>query len=407
MSRPSARVVVVGDELLSGRIADTNTAFLGRLLADMGLSLRGVTVVGDDDRAIRAALRATRADVVFVCGGLGPTPDDRTLAAVAGELRLRLASDPVTLAKVRERYRRRGRCMPVLARRQALVPEGARLLDNPVGMVPGIVVERGSRLLIMLPGVPAEFRAVARNALPLLRARFGTASHHTVKVRVIGVPESRMAQLVAPLLRRTLGATAAYYPSTSGVDLVLRARSAAEVSRLAARTRRLFDTAVYEVGERSLAEVAGELLRNRRLTLATAESCTGGLVAYLVTSVSGSSDYFRGGVVAYSNELKLLVCGVKARTLQRFGAVSVEAVCEMAQGVRQLVGADVGVAVSGIAGPGGGTDEKPVGLVHIAAACGRVRANEQHLFNGDRQMVREQAAAAALDLLRRTLLTKR
>ncbi|MBM3314788.1 competence/damage-inducible protein A, partial [candidate division WOR-3 bacterium] len=200
--------------MLSGRVVDTNSAFLGRALADVGLRLSRIIKVGDSEMDIRAALRPARAGVVFVCGGLGPTPDDRTMAAVARELRLRLATDNELVEQMKARFRRRGKSMPGLARRQAQVPSGARLLENPAGMVPGVVVERGRRLAILLPGVPQEFRAVVTTGVvPFLIERYRPRPPETLNVRAFGVPESRVAERLAPVLRGLPRVQPAFYPS--------------------------------------------------------------------------------------------------------------------------------------------------------------------------------------------------
>lgn len=374
------------------------------MLDDLGLKLARVVRVADSVPAIRAALRAESADLLFVVGGLGPTPDDCTLTALLAEFRLRLKVDRELLAKIQERFRHRRQRMPVLARRQALVPEGAQLLSNRLGMVPGMVVKKNSQLVILLPGVPQEFEAVLRDGVvPLLRERFGGRPSPRLIVRTFGVPESAIAERMKRLLGQRPRIQVAYYPSSTGVDLVLQADSAAVLERLRRSVLRSLGGAVYATGEQTIQEAIAAILQQQKSSVAVAESCTGGLVGDMLTSVPGSSEWFLGGVICYSNELKMLLCGVKAATLQRYGAVSRQTVSQMARGVRTLTGAGSGVAISGIAGPGGGSESKPVGLVYVAVADRSRTAVERYIFNGSRQMVKMQAAMAALVLLLRQL----
>ncbi|MFO7675281.1 MAG: CinA family nicotinamide mononucleotide deamidase-related protein [bacterium] len=403
--RPDVELLVVGDELQSGRVTDTNSTFLGRRLFEAGLPVVRRTVVGDDPAAIAGALGEAlgRAGLVFVVGGLGPTPDDRTFEAVAAATGRRLTEHQPTLRQIEARFRRAGRRVPALSRRQARVPTGARLFANPVGMVPGTLLEHRGASLVILPGVPAELEALYDAIEPELRQRFRARAAGRARIRVAVVPESALAPVVERVLRRHPGVMSAYYPSTTGVDVVLSAGAARRLGRAAAAVRRAIGGSVFEVGDRDLAEVVGGLARARRLVLSTAESCTGGMVAARLTDVPGSSEWFAGGVVAYSNAAKSALLGVSEATLARHGAVSRPTARQMALGACRRFGTSVGIAVSGIAGPGGGSPAKPVGLVFVAAAVrGRARG-ERFLFAGPRRSVRERATAAALDLCRRAL----
>lgn len=402
---PGVELVVVGDELLSGRTIDTNSAFLGRRLAAIGLPVNRRTVVGDDARLITEMIEqaSERAGLVFVVGGLGPTSDDQTLAAVAALLGRKLVNHPPTLRRIEARFRRSGRRVPAAARQQARVVAGARLFPNPVGMVPASIIERQGRIIVLLPGVPAELEALFDRVEPALGQRFLRAPLYRTQVRTIGKPESVLATGVERSLRRFSGVATAYYPSTSGVDIVLTASSEPELEQALAAVRRVVGTAAYEIGNRSLEELVGDLLRTRRLTIATAESCTAGMIAVRLTAVPGSSDYYRGGVVAYADAAKRELLEVSAATLARHGAVSRAVAQEMALGVCGRLQADLGVGITGIAGPDGGSPAKPVGLVFIAVALkGRVQG-ERFMFSGPRRAVREQATAAALDLCRRVI----
>ncbi|MFO7650880.1 MAG: CinA family nicotinamide mononucleotide deamidase-related protein [bacterium] len=407
MRRPSSTVelVAVGDELLSGRVVDTNSAFIGRALADRGLDLLRTSHIHDQPESISGQMLAAlgRASFVIVMGGLGPTEDDRTLDAVAGALGRKLRVDRRTLAKVQAMFRRRGTRPPKLAERQARVIVGARLIPNPAGMVPGMIVEHDGRFVLLLPGVPAEMRVLLPRALDLLAGRLRTARRHSSTIRTFGTAEAAIAEAIGPTLRRHPDVSPAYYPSTSGVDIVLNARVAAAVRACAAVIVRRLGTVVYEVGARPLEQVVGDLLRARGLSVGTAESCTGGLVAARLSDLPGSSEYFAGGVVAYANGVKAGVLGVATDTLRSHGAVSLPVAAEMAAGVRELLKCDVGISVTGIAGPGGVTRTKPIGLVLVAVSAGRRVWVERKIHAGTRQLVRERSASAALDLCRRVL----
>jgi len=402
-------LIVVGDELLSGRVVDENSAFIGRRLAELGLRPQRIVKVGDDGNAIVRALRgATRAGLVIVTGGMGPTPDDRTVGAVAAFAGRRLIVHHPTLEKVRAMFRGRRMKVPKTAERQAFVPQGARLLDNPLGMAPGMIIRHGDTTFVLLPGVPVEMESIFMSGvLRYIKAKFGVQRPRTATIRTFGMPESVIAERAKAILGRHRDVRVAFYPSTEGVDVVLRAAGQTRLTRCRDEITRLLGKAVYGAGAASMEEVVGRLLRRRRMTVATAESCTGGLIGDRLTNVPGSSGYYLGGVVSYSNEAKVKLLGVRQETLVRFGAVSPQAVRQMAAGVRRLLESDAGIAVSGIAGPGGGTRQKPAGLVYVAARVGDRTVVEEHFFAGSRRMVKERAAAAALDLCRRALEERR
>ncbi len=411
-----ATVLTIGNELLAGRTVDTNFAFLARLLASAGVDVHRHATVGDDRAAILTAVRAALAesDLVVVSGGLGPTADDMTRDALADLTGRPLREDREVAAGVAARYARLGRTLTAVARRQALLPAGMELLRNPIGLAPGLWHREGGRIVCALPGVPREFEAMVRDVLlPRLRAeRPDLSPPPAVILRTIGVPESDLAQRIESEGIDLAGVRIAYLPGPGGVDvqvtgLSVGAQAAARVERVAEAIAARFAHDVFARGEESIEEVVGRLLAARGQTLALAESCTGGLVGSRVTRVPGSSAYFAGGIVAYANEAKVAVLGVSAELLAEHGAVSGEVAAAMARGARERFGADLGLAVTGIAGPGGGTEEKPVGLVHVAVAGsggeeGAVTRRYQLL--GDRQQIRERAAALALDLVRRSCL---
>ena len=407
MAGPRVVLVAVGDELLNGRTVNTNAAWLGGALAREGWVLAAVHTVGDAESAIAGAIVDARAgaDVVICSGGLGPTEDDRTRQALASACGRPLREDPEVLAALRRRFERGGRSMPASNRRQAMFPEGARVLDNPLGSAPGFRVDGGSAVVFSLPGVPVEFERLATDhVLPWLR-RTWPDSPGAPAVRVLrttGVSESGLADRLeaAGELRDV---AIAFLPGTRGVDLRVQAADAAALERAEAAIAAEVGAALYARADVDLVEVVAEALRARGWRLAAAESCTGGLLAQRITSFAGASDYFLGGVVAYADRAKDVLAGVQGPLIAAHGAVSAAVARALADGVRRRLGAEVGVAITGVAGPGGGTPAKPVGTVFVAARTPAADEVRELALPGDRAAIRERSAQAALDLLRRSL----
>ena len=409
-------VVTIGDELLLGYTIDTNAAHLARTLAAEGVEIARRTTVGDTADAIAAAVRdgLDRAGAVITTGGLGPTSDDLTKPAIAALFGRGMVLDEEHLAWMEERFTRLfQRPMPAANRQQAMLPEGARKLRNNHGSAPGIWLEddRG-RWVAMLPGVPREMRGMLGDTLlPLIRERIG-GDRRVVRSRTLrttGIGESFIADRVASLEGGVGDVDLAYLPNAEGTDLrvtVRRAPPEDAATRLAAaaeRLRSVVGEAVYGEDGADLAAVVLDLCREKGLTIGVAESCTGGLLGARLTAIPGSSDVVVGGVIAYSNALKESLLGVPSTALVEQGAVSEPVVRAMASGARSATGASVGLAITGIAGPGGGTEEKPVGTVWIASdVTGALEAQRLRLI-GDRTEVRQRAAQAALEMVRRRL----
>lgn len=409
----AVELVSTGSELLNGRTVNTHAQALGAHLAALGLTLTRDTTVPDDEALIRDAVRAAlaRADIVIVSGGLGPTSDDITREAVAGLMGRAVVMDQPSLEAVREKYARLGRRVTPLAERQALVIEGAEVLANAVGMAPGDALAWEGRLLFLLPGPPGEFLAVLKDGvLPRLRREVGAAELPDERIfQLCGLGESDIATRMEEAGIPGPGIAVAYCAAPGRVEVRLAAAAAqcAALDSAAAGMHRLFGTAIYSTDRAAMEEVAGRLLRERDLTLAVAESCTGGLIGHRLTSVSGSSDYFMGGCIAYSNASKVSQLDVPAELLAGCGAVSEEVACSMADGARRRFAADVGLSVTGIAGPTGGSPEKPVGLVYIGLADAGGAAAHRHAFTGNRARIKEWSSQMALDYLRRYLLARR
>ncbi len=416
MTRPRAAIVVTGSELVRGERTDLNGPFFARQAIELGLEPARVTVVGDRPDELERALRESidDADVCLVSGGLGPTHDDRTVELVAKVAGLDLVVDTELEARIEEisrgiaeRLRRPFADFAEGIRKQATVPAGATVL-GPAGTAPGLVVRAGRCVVAVLPGPPAELQRLWPAALetPLLGDVVARAQRPGRRaLRFYGVSESAVARALADVGGDGDGveATICARDFEIHVDLVVEQGAEARAEAIAAGLRGPLGRYLFAEDERTVQEIVLELCRSRGITLGTAESCTGGLVAARVTSVPGSSDVFVGGVVAYSNEVKQRELDVPAETLERHGAVSAETVAAMAEGARMRLGADVAVAVTGVAGPGGGTDEKPVGLVffHVAGPDGSEALRFE--LPGSRDWIRSRSAVAALHLVRRLL----
>jgi len=401
----SIELLTIGTELLLGTTIDTNSAELGQALAAAGLPVVRRTSVTDDPAAIREAARdaLARSGAVLCTGGLGPTADDVTKKVIAGLFGMELEFREEIWQGLVERFTRFGRKPAEKNRSQAEVPRGATVLPNRWGTAPGLWLEGPAGLAILLPGVPSEMRGLLHHeVLPRLQARGGGRVVRSRTLRTTAVPESTLATRIGDIERTIAPLSLAYLPSTTGVDLRLTAwnlppEEAETLLAAAASTlRHLAAEWIYAEGDTDLAEVVLARARERRLTLATAESCTGGLVGVRLTAIPGSSDVYLGGVVAYDNRVKRQELGVAAQLLGQHGAVSEPVARAMVEGVTAKLGAGIGVAVTGVAGPDGGTAEKPVGLVFIATSVeGDVRSH-RHLLPGDRSEVRARAAQLSL-----------
>jgi nicotinamide-nucleotide amidase len=405
-------LVTIGTELLLGFTVDTNGAELARSASAVGARVVRRSSVGDDPDAIRAAVRdaLTRTGAVLTTGGLGPTSDDVTREVVAGLFRVPLEFDAQVWSDLVERFARLGRVPAPSNRSQAEVPRGATVLRNRWGTAPGLWLEGPPGLVVMLPGVPGEMRnLMAHEVAPRLAARSDSSVIRSRTVRTTGIPESTLAERLGEIVREVAPLTLAYLPGFDGVDLRLDAWSlpAAEADeRLrtgAALLRQRAGDYAYGEDDDDLAALVLERARARGKTLGTAESCTGGLVGGRLTEIPGSSDVFMGGVVCYSNELKIALLGVDPGLIEADGAVSESVARAMALGALRALRVDLAVSVTGIAGPGGGSEAKPVGTVWIGLAEGEAVEARRLQIPGDRHNVRVRAAQAALAMLDRRL----
>jgi nicotinamide-nucleotide amidase len=409
----TAEIIAIGSELLTPERTDTNSLWLTDKLNSVGIEVKLKTVVGDDDarleEAIKDALRRSR--VVITTGGLGPTEDDITRKITARALGRRLLLDERVLSGIREKFARWGRQMPEINSRQAMVIDGAEVLDNPNGSAPGMYLEHEGRAVVLLPGPPREMRPMFESlVLARLAAKAGDVRVVRRVLRVSGLGESAVDERIAPVYTQYKNPQTTILFNKSEVEIHLTAQGKTEqeaellLDGLAGQIEERLGEAVFAFRGERMEEVVGLRLAVTGFTLAVAESCTGGLVAQRITEVAGSSVYFKEGVIAYSNEAKVRLLGVPSDLIAEYGAVSAPVAEAMAEGVRERAETDFGVSVTGIAGPGGGTEDKPVGLVYIALSDDAHTEHRKLLLPGDRKLIRWRASQAALDLLRRRLI---
>jgi len=409
-----AAILAVGSELLGTERLDTNSLRLTKVLDRHGVELRAKGVLGDAEEEIAAELRRLldRYDLVLVTGGLGPTADDVTREAAAAALGRGLHTDEDVVAQIERRFRDLGWPMPAVNLRQAVIVDGAEVLENRRGTAPGerLTSERGSTLFLF-PGVPMELDALVEDHLePWLAERSGGVGRETVTLKVTGLPESAVEERIAPAYAEFGRESITILASPGDIRLCVTAEGPEPERRrhlaaMSARLAELAGPAVYALREEDTMEkIVGALLRKAGATLALAESCTGGLVSERLTRVPGSSDYFLGGAVTYSNDLKTRMVGVPPALIDKHGAVSEPVARAMAEGVRQLLASDWGIGITGVAGPGGGSEEKPVGTVHIALAGPQDTDHRKVRFPGDRERIRWFASQLSLEMLRRRLL---
>ncbi len=405
-----AEIIAAGSELLTPFHQDTNSLFITSKLNELGIEVLFKTVVGDDRTRLSSALWTAleRAQLVIVTGGLGPTEDDVTRQAAADVLGRQLIEVPAVIERIRERFARLGRPMPENNIRQALTLEGSEVLPNPSGTAPGIWIEQQGRIVILLPGPPRELTPMfEKECVPRLeRIPDRTVIRERV-LKVAGLPESEVDARIAPIYRSIPNPVTTILATPGGIEIHFRARAATSaeadslLAALADKAELALGDHVYSTRGETIEEVVGMYLVMKQKTLAAAESCTGGLLSERLTRVPGSSGFFLGGAVCYSNELKTRFAGVPPALIEAHGAVSKEVAKALAEGIRARAASSVGAGITGIAGPSGGTAEKPVGLVFIAIADERGTEVREFRFPGNRERVRWLASQTALEMLRR------
>jgi len=406
----TAEIIAVGSELLTPQRVDTNSLFLTDQLNGLGVEVVTKCVIGDDLNRLADAVRraVSRSEIVVLCGGLGPTEDDLTRDAVAAALERKLIYHPEITEVLEQRFAQLKRKMVEVNKRQAFLVEGAEMLPNDRGTAPGQWIEDSGSHVMLLPGPPHEMKAMfARQCLPRLARIVPRQVIRTLVLRVTGMPESDLDQLIAPVYKKYENPVTTILAAAGDLQIHLRARCATEgeaaalLVEVGGPIELLLGDRIYSRNGQSLEEVVGDMLRDRHNTLTVAESCTGGLLGERITSVPGSSTYFLGGFITYTNRMKVEWLGVPEETIAEFGAVSKETAEAMALGARRRAGSTYALAITGVAGPDGGSEKKPVGMVYVSLADAAGCQVLHRQFIGDRPRIRQFATQMALDMLRR------
>lgn len=406
-------IMAIGSELLTPYFQDTNSLFLTERLNDLGMEVTYKTIVGDDwdDLALSIKQALSRAYIIIAMGGLGPTKDDRTREAFATVLERKLIFNKELLQKIEERFKRRGLTMPEVNKKQSYVIDGAEILENRNGTAPGLWVDTGSKKIILLPGPPHELKPMFDKSVWPHLQKFKKDYTARKVLKITGLTESKIETLILDLYPDdpNLRLTTLAHPGQIEIHLSSHSKKSREqanerVQKFEKNILERLKENVFSTSGEELEEVVGKLLRLNKKTLAVAESCTGGLLAHRLTDVPGSSDYFLQGVVAYSNEAKINALGVSPALIEKYGAVSSQVAEAMAQGIKEKARSSLGIAVTGIAGPSGGTPEKPVGLVYVGLSWDKGSEWEKNIFLGNRDKIKYQSSQKALDMVRRHLI---
>jgi len=409
----SAEIIAIGSELLTPGFVDTNSIYLTEELNAIGIPVVMKTIVGDDENYLENAIRGSleRTPILITIGGLGPTEDDVTRKVVARVLQRQLVLNNEVLAKIEGMFKKWGREMAANNARQALVPTGSDVLGNNNGTAPGLWITAEKNQIILLPGPPQELQPMFEaSCLPRLRKMSGGTALARRVYRTTGLGESALDAKIAPIYTKYKNpeTTILARPGQVEIRLTARAKNEAEAEKLLAelgdQIEQTLEHYIFARSEQELEEVVGMFLILKNATISVAESCTGGMLAERITRVPGSSKYFMSGIICYSNESKMELAGIPPLLLEMQGAVSLEVARGLAEGVRTRLGTTIGVAITGIAGPGGGSEEKPVGTVHIAVATPNETQHRLFRFLGNRERIRWQASQAALDMVRRELM---
>jgi len=410
-----AYIITIGDEILLGNTLNTNAAYIGEQLFEINIPVQKTSVVGDDNNFILDELKlaSETTDLILITGGLGPTHDDVTRKSIVDFFHTELVENKEVLEDVKALFEKRKRKVTNVNIDQARVPKIAEVIRNQLGTAPGLWIKRDDKIYVVMPGVPYEMQAMMESTvIPKLKEGVGDGQKIMMKKMLLttGIPESTLYERLGNIDELLQGAKLAFLPNQFGVKLRLSVEGEDEkelknkITEVEQRIRSKAGRFIYGVGDDQLEAVVGRLLLERELKIATAESCTGGLVGNMLTNISGSSKYFERGVICYSNAAKVEILKVDEDTLAEHGAVSMEVAMQMAEGVKSTSGADIGLATTGIMGPTGATADKPIGLVYIGYCDDKVCTARKYNFGDDRFLNKQRTAQAALDFLRKQLL---
>jgi nicotinamide-nucleotide amidase len=406
-------IISIGTELINGRVSDTNALFLTRELKKIGHSLKLITRVGDDEAYLEAVLSASmaRSDIIITTGGLGATNDDLTKRCISKVINRKLILNAEVLDAIKKRYEQNQVEMPISEQKQALLPRRCNVIPNKHGTAPGFICQENEAFIISLPGVPKEMEQMwCDNVTPFMKEKCGKVGQRvSLLARTCGLREIEVNDLLAGISAQD-NLSMNLIIRNGGVDVEFFLKDGKyqsghmKPSQLKKEVEKLFGASLYTWGELDMEEVVGKLLKDKNLTLSVAESCTGGLISHRLTQVPGSSAYFERGLVTYSNRSKQELLGVKSETLAQYGAVSSNVAREMAMGVREKTGTDLGLSVTGIAGPEGGSIKKPVGLIYFGLASPKQIYCQSHRFIGSREAIKMKGSLAGLNMLRQYLV---
>lgn len=407
-----AEIIATGSELLSG-MQETNSTFLAERLTLSGIGLKSITIVGDREKEIHDTLKKALegSEIIIITGGLGPTEDDLTRKTIAKVLGKRLVLEEDILERIKAYFRERDREMPKSHQRQALIPFGAKVIENRIGTAPGFFIEYKNSIIISLPGPPREMKAIFLSIEPMLKNRYKGKKMGMLKImRTCGLPESLINENLKDILKADDNTDIGIVSTEFGIDIRIMGHGIKEEDVLTSirlieeKIKERLGNYIYGTGEESLEMIVGKLLREKAIKISVAESCTGGLITHRITNIPGSSNYLERGVICYSNKSKVEILNVPANLIKEYGSVSKEVVVAMAEGIRKISRTDLGLSATGIAGPTGGRDGKPIGLVYIALASPGITDCKEYRFISDREGIKTQASQMALDILRRYLI---
>ncbi len=411
-----AEIISIGSEILSGQITDTNANFIAKKLVESGIDLEYISAVSDNPEFLLSSLKLSlqRSDLIITTGGLGPTEDDITYQTIARALNLKLIKYPEAEENLKRILNKINKIMSPSNLKQVYLPEGAKIIINRYGTAPAMILEKDNKIICSFPGVPHEMKnLIEENLIPYLKEKYPPSVIKKSKIlKLTGLGESSVNELIRDYINKQTNFSFGIYasPEDIQVQITTQAPTEKEADKLlqfsATQLTKILGNYVYGSDEQSLEEVVGHLLKIKKLKVAAAESCTGGMLGEMITRIPGSSEYFQGGVISYSARVKKDLLKVPLEVIKKYGEVSKEVAELMAEGVQRYCHSDIGISITGIAGPGGATEKKQVGLVYIALADGKKTLTQKHQLFGDRQLIRLRAVRRALNMLRIYLMGK-
>ncbi len=412
----NAEIISIGSEILRGQITDTNANFIAKKLVELGIDLEHISAVSDNPESLLSTLKLAlqRSDLIITTGGLGPTEDDITYQIIARALNLKLIKYPEAEENLKRIIKKINKTISLSNLKQVYLPEGAKIIINQYGTAPAMILEKDNKIICSFPGVPHEMKnLIEENLIPYLKEKFPPSIIKKTKIlKVTGLGESSVNELIRDYIKKQTNFTFGIYanPEDIQVQITTQAPSEKEADRLLQfsvnQLTKILGNYVYGIDKQTLEEVIGDLLKRKGLKIAVAESCTGGMLGEMITCIPGSSEYFQGGVISYSAQVKEDLLKVPSEVIRKYGEVSEEVARLMAEGVRINCHSDIGISITGIAGPGGATEKKKVGLVYMALADDKKTITQKHQLFGDRQLIRLRASRRALNMLRMYLMGK-